>query len=205
MQALIFFLMEHPGFTDFIEKFGYVGIFLWFISFDQITPIPEEISLLIIGYFSAHGVFNPVIAGVCSMAGFLAVDTAYFFLSKKGSSFIKKRTGNRSSVVSSFTKKLKEHTAKTIFILCFIPRMRMWAPILAGSVKLSFKRFLLFDSIALAVFTGLYLSLGMIFHRSLAAMITKTKGLQNIIFFSAIFVIGALIIFFVMRRKKKAQ
>ena len=79
----------------------------------------------------------------------------------------------------------------------------MWAPILAGAMKLSFKRFLLFDAMALSVITALYVSLGMIFHRSLAAVISKAEGLQNIIFFAAVFVIGFLILFFVARRKKK--
>ncbi|MGH2565667.1 MAG: hypothetical protein ACRDE5_14215, partial [Ginsengibacter sp.] len=43
------FLFNMPDFTQFIEKWGYLGIFIWFITFDQITPIPEEISLLLVG------------------------------------------------------------------------------------------------------------------------------------------------------------
>jgi membrane protein DedA with SNARE-associated domain len=83
--------------------------------------------------------------------------------------------------------------------------MRMFAPILAGSIKLSFKRFLLLDAIALVVFTSLYLSLGIIFHESLTAIVRKTKELKNIIFFAAVFVMAAIIIFFVMKRNKQKK
>ena len=200
-EQLIFFL-KTPVFQGFIEKFGYIGILLWFLTFDQITPIPEEISLLIIGYLSDHQIFNPFIAGAFSLAGFLIVDTIYFFLSKKGSSFIKKKTKNSSSIIQSYKNKLRTNTPKAIMVLCFIPRMRMFAPILAGSMKISFKKFLVYDSIALAIFTCIYLSLGFFFNKSLYALITKTKDLQSIIFFSAVFLIAVITILFIVKRKK---
>jgi membrane protein DedA with SNARE-associated domain len=205
MHRLLFFILKNPDFVHYIERFGYAGILLWFLTFDQLTPIPEEISLLIVGYLSAYQVFNPVLAGIFCLAGFLAVDIAYFFLSKKGSAFIKKKTKGSSSIMQSYKNKLKNNTAGAIFILCFIPRMRMFAPILAGSMKLSFRRFLLYDAIALTAFTTVYLLIGMIFHKSLAAVAAKTKGLQNIIFFAAVFAIAIIIMFFVRRKIKERK
>jgi membrane protein DedA with SNARE-associated domain len=198
----LLFILKTPAFTHFVERFGYIGILLWFLTFDQLTPIPEEISLLIIGYLSAHQIFNPVIAGAFSLAGFLLVDTIYFYLSKKSSSFIKKKTKGSSSLMKSYRNKLKTNTPRAVMILCFIPRMRMFAPILAGSMKLSFKKFLLYDSIALALFTAIYLILGIIFNKSLENLITKTKSLQDIVFFAAVFIIAIIIIVLVHRMKK---
>jgi len=196
-------LLRTPGFSAFVAHFGYIGILLWFLTFDQLTPIPEEVSLLIVGYLSAHHVFHPVIAGVLCLAGFLIVDTVYFFLSKKGSSWIKKKTRGSFAVMKSLRNKLEKNTFKSIFILCFIPRMRMFAPILAGSMKLSYRRFLLCDSIALTFFTTIYLLLGFIFNRSLQKMIKQAKGLQNIIFFATLLIIAVIIILFIRGRKKK--
>ncbi len=200
---LLFFTLRTPAFSHFIEQFGYLGILLWFLTFDQVTPIPEEVSLLIVGYLSAHHIFNPIVAATFCLAGFLIVDSVYFFLSKKGSSFIKKKTRGSSSLMASYKNKLKTNAPEAIIILCFIPRMRMFAPILAGSMRLSFRKFLFFDFIALTIFTTIYLSLGIIFNRSLEKMITKTKGLQNIIFFASVLVIVIIVVFFVRRKKKK--
>jgi membrane protein DedA with SNARE-associated domain len=196
------FILKTPDFSDFVSRFGYIGILLWFITFDQLTPIPEEVSLLIIGYLSSHGIFNPFVAGVFSLAGFLIVDTAYYFLSKKGSSWIRRRTKGLSRLVKSYETQLKKNTPRAILILCFIPRMRMFAPILAGSMKLSFKRFLLFDTIALVLFTTVYLLIGISFNKSLQKIISKTNGLQNIVFFAAVLVVAIIIIVLVRRRKK---
>jgi len=110
-----------PGFSEFVSRFGYIGILLWFLTFDQLIPIPEEVSLPIVGYLSAHQVFNPIIAGVFCLSGFLIVDTIYFFLSRKGSSWIKKKTKGSSSLMESYKRKLKTNMASGLLILCFIP------------------------------------------------------------------------------------
>src|SRR5438876_9054962 len=107
--------------------------------------------------------------------------------------------------MESFRKKIKENMLKAFLILCFSPRMRLWAPILAGSSKLSFGKFLLIDSLALSLFTAIYLSLGIIFHNSLSTLTKKMQSLQNIIFFSAVFAIAVVIIYFIIKRKRKAS
>jgi membrane protein DedA with SNARE-associated domain len=205
MYASFFILLDSPQFSPYIQHFGYLGIYIWFISFDQITPFPEEISLLIVGYLSALGVFNPVLAGACSLLGFFTIDTVYFFLSKKGSAFIRRKTKGLSNLMQRYRDKIKKHSLKAFFILCFIPRMRLFAPILAGSSDYSYKRFFLLDGSALLVFTALYTSLGLIFYKSLSKLISQVNGLQNIIFFGGIAMIAIIIIVFVVRRKKKSK
>ena len=205
MFASFFTLLDSPQFSPFVQQYGYLGIYLWFISFDQITPFPEEISLLIIGYLSALGAFNPILAGACSLLGFFTIDTIYFFLSKKGSKWIRKKTKGLSNLMQRYRDKIKQHSLKAFFILCFIPRMRLFAPILAGSAEYSYKKFLLLDGAALVVFTAIYLSLGLIFYKSLSHLIKQVNGLQNIIFFGGIAMVAIIIIVFVIRRKKKVK
>lgn len=205
MYAAFFTLLDSPQFSPFIQHYGYIGIFIWFITFDQITPFPEEISLLIVGYLSALGAFNPILAGACSLLGFFTIDSIYFFLSKKGSSWIKKKTKGLSDTMQKYRERIKHHSLKAFFILCFIPRMRLFAPILAGSSDYSYKKFILLDGAALGVFTIIYTSLGFIFYKSLSHLISEVKGLQNIIFFGGVAMVAAVIIVFIIRRKKKAK
>ncbi|HXL58388.1 MAG TPA: VTT domain-containing protein, partial [Chitinophagaceae bacterium] len=202
MYISLLFLLDSVNFTNFIERFGYIGIFLWFISFDQLTPIPEEISLLVIGYLSANNVFNPVLAVFFSLLGCLTIDTIYFILSRQGNKFIKKKTKGSSSLMASYREKIKQHTVQAFLLLCFIPRMRLFAPILAASMKFSFKKFLLLDGLALILLTSIFVSLGVIFHKSLSAMEMKVKGLQDIIFFASLLLATVVIIIFIIRRRK---
>src|SRR5437868_712179 len=97
MMGFVIHILNAPGFVEFIERFGYIGIFIWFITIDQISPIPEEISLLIIGYLCAHEVFHPLLAGLICLAGFVTADIAYYYLSRTGSKLIKKKAGKPKS------------------------------------------------------------------------------------------------------------
>jgi len=203
MEDLLLFVVKSPDFAEFVQRFGYIGIFLWFISFDQINPIPEEFSLLLLGYLCANHVIHPVPAGLLSMAGFITVDIAYYGLSRTGNKLMIKKSGKpRFAWAEPYKDKLKTNMFKTISILNFIPRMRMLPPILAGSLKLSFKKFLLFDTISLSFFTLLYLSLGMIFENSLSIVMTKMKKVQHLIFFGVIFLIAVVIIIMEIKRRK---
>jgi membrane protein DedA with SNARE-associated domain len=198
------FLFNMPDFTQFIEKWGYLGILIWFLTFDQITPIPEEISLLLVGYLSAHNIFNPFLAGVVAFVGMVGVDILYYHLSKTGGRIIKKRSRKKpSKFVESYKEKLKEHTPRTLIILCFIPRMRMWGPILAGSIRIPFKKFLLFDGIGLLLITVIYTSLGYIFHKSLGSVMKKMKGWQDGIFIGALIILAIIIIIVIRKRQKQ--
>jgi membrane protein DedA with SNARE-associated domain len=192
-------------FNDFVVHFGYIGIFLFFITVDQLTPIPEEITLLTIGYLSANGVFNPILAGIFSLAGFISVDIAYFFLARSGNKFIKKIFKPRDgSLTERYKEKLRMHFGKTLVVLCFIPRMRMFGPIVSGMLKLDLKKFVFFDTIGLSLFVILYISLGIFFHAGLHSVIGKLDYVRHIIFIGAAILIGVLLFVFFIRRKKRS-
>jgi membrane-associated protein len=190
---------------DYFSQFGYVGIFIWFITVDQIVPVPEEITLLIIGYFSSTGYLNPILSGVAAIAAFMTVDTVYFQLTKHGNKFVKKLTKRAESpAAKKYKSQLRQHMLKTLMILCFVPRMRLLGPVFVALSKLDFKKFLVFDAIGLSLFTAVYIGLGFFFHNRLTPLISGVKNSQNIIFIVAIVVmIGLSFVFFRRKKKKK--
>jgi membrane protein DedA with SNARE-associated domain len=200
------FLFEVHDLPYYVSVLGYLGIFLFFLTVDQITPIPEEISLLTIGYFSSKGVFNPFIAGAIALAAFLTVDTAYFFILKAG-----KRWGKRlqKKMDRPFLKGIKEkftdHFPRALFVICFIPRMRMFSPMISSVLQIPYRRFIKYDTISLAVFTALYISIGVFFHKGLQAFIDKLGMLQNVIFFGAMLVVTVVIIMAVRKYRKESS
>jgi membrane-associated protein len=193
-------------FSQYSSHLGYLGIFLFFITIDQVTPLPEEVTLLTIGYLSSQHVFNPLIAGIVSLAAFLAVDSAYYFLARSGNKFARRIVeGKKSSFISKYKEKFKKHFAPTLLVLCFIPRMRMFGPVFAGIMNLSFKKFLLFDSIGLAAFTALYISLGLVFQAGFHAQMEKLGHYRHFIFAGAMIILATLIILFIKRRNQTAD
>jgi membrane-associated protein len=202
MEHLIFITFDKI-FTEY-SQYGYIGIFLFFITVDQLTPIPEEITLLTIGYLSSNHIFNPIIAGLISLTAFILVDSIYFFLSASGNKFIKKFLKKRKNhLITRYKEKLKKNFGPTLIVLCFIPRMRLFGPVFAGIMNLSFKKFLLFDLIGLSSFTLIYISLGMIFHTGLHSLMEKLGRFQDIIFACAMVFLAIIIFLFVRKTQQK--
>jgi membrane protein DedA with SNARE-associated domain len=191
-----------PGFTGYISQYGYIGILIWFITLDQITPMPEEISLMVIGYLCAHGVFNPFLAGGVSLAAFLLIDFIYYRLTKAGKKVIKVKNSKLKWLMEHYKEKLQRHLARTILVLCFIPRMRMFAPILSGSTNVPARKFIALDAVILSVFTSLYMVLGFFFYHGARRIFGELETHHHLLFLGGAVIVSAVSVIFILRRKK---
>jgi len=196
MQHLIS-LIHAPSFTEYLEHFTYIGVFVWFTVFDFIAPFPDEISLLTVGYLASLAYFDPFLVGAVAVLSFLATDAISFFLARAGSTAIKRRMKKpeRHSIRAYVARNLEKNLPGTIITICFIPRMRLWGPLVAGSSGIAYKKFIAFDAIGVALFTILYESLGYFFGVSLSAIFAELKSMQTAIFVSILLVLGLILIF----------
>ena len=67
---------------------SYLGIFIWFLFLDQLTPIPEEVTLLSIGYIAERHLINPYFAGLAAFLGVTIIDTVFYWLAYSGNKII---------------------------------------------------------------------------------------------------------------------
>jgi membrane protein DedA with SNARE-associated domain len=203
---IIEFIIITPDFNDYVRVFGYLGIFIFFVTVDQLTLIPEEITLISIGYLSANGVFNPFIAGMISMAAFLTIDSVYFFLIKSGNKWSKKLHNKIShSSFRTLENKFIHNFPRTLLVLCFIPRMRLFAPMIASIIRTPFRKFLMYDSVGLLLLTSVYISLGFFFHKNLYRYLAELETLRHSIFIAAMLILFILIFTMVRRNHRKTH
>lgn len=186
---------------DLITQYSYLGIFLWFIIFDQLTPIPEEVSLLTLGYISSQTSLNPFLCGAVSLIGLLAIDNIYYFLTYKGSRIAKRlfEKHNHSTFLQSLKQKVHDNSWIYLFVIEFIPRFRILSPVIACTSNIGWKKFNLINTTATSVVVVTYLFIGIFFHSSLSHVLKKFETLQHLIF--AIVIISILI--FIWRLFKK--
>jgi len=175
--------MNSPEIGDVITQYSYLGIFLWFIFFDQLTVIPEEISLITIGYISTYTSLNLFLCGIVSLLGLLAIDNIYYFLTYKGSNYTK-RIFNKLN--NNYFKKLKQKVMDNswtyLFIIELIPRLRILSPIISASSKIGFRKFTLINTTATSVVVFFYLFVGVFFENSLDYFLKGFKALHHFIF-----------------------
>ncbi len=196
MQHLLSFF-KAPNFSAYVTQFSYLGVFVWFTIFDFVAPVPDELSLLTVGYFASTGALNPFFAGAIIAFSFLLTDTISFYLVRGGKSLFghKFKEPKRNSFRGWVRRHLERNLPGTLIAICFIPRMRVWGPLVAGSTKIKFGRFVLFDAIGVVLFVSVYTTLGYFFGQSFTAIFSVHKGAAIAFLAGALVVIGGVLAF----------
>lgn len=186
-----------------IEMYSYLGILLWFVFFDRLTPIPEEFSLLIIGYVCSHTSLNPLISSLSAMMGMFIIDLTNYFFIRKGSRFatkLVKRLDNK--YFQRLFKGRKENLVRNLFIMLLIPKIRVLTPIYAGVSKVEWKKFLYVDTLGTLLVAFVWVFTGVFFHNSLKAVFKELELFQHFSFI-LILVLMALIGYFFLNTKNR--
>ncbi|MEX6690903.1 VTT domain-containing protein [Danxiaibacter flavus] len=192
--------MEHSDLSAYIYSFSYLGIFFWFALLEQLTPIPEEVSLISLGYICTHSSLNPLLAGAVSVVALLTTDNVFFYLSLKGSKVVKKTIGKVSSgVLKRLRTNLKKNAKSTLFVLALLPKLRFLSPVVSATVGISWKLFFIVNSIATGLYVAFYIVVGMLFQKQLAKSLQKLHLTQHITFVASMACI-TVIVFIVIKK-----
>ena len=182
-------------FINYLEEFSYIGIFILFALAGYLIPIPEEILLLLIGYIAGFGIFNIYIASGVALLSIFAGDNIIFWISKYKGIKIINLLRNKLSMknVTRYSKLMKNHIGKTTFILRFTPGLRFLGPFLAGSMKVKWRNFLLYNLTAILIYVPLIIFLGYHFNNQLSNIIKGLAIARHFIFIFLLVVVGILI------------
>ena len=199
MQHLLSFI-HTPSFTEYLEQFSYAGVFIWFTVFDFVAPFPDEVSLLTVGYLASLGYFNPFLVAIIPFVSFLLTDSISFYLARGGRTIFgkhskKRRAPRRGSFRAFVTRSIEKNFPLTIIAVSFIPKMRVWGPIVSGTLRVPYRKFILNDAVGVALFVILYTNLGYFFGVSLSSIFKELKTAQSTIFVIILLLLGIALFF----------
>ncbi|MFN7116342.1 MAG: DedA family protein [Saprospiraceae bacterium] len=188
--------------TDFqalIVQYSYLGIFLWFVFFDQVTPIPEELILISMGFAANQGLLNPFAGVAAALLGLIIIDNVYFGLARSGKYLFKRlKKPKVVRTMQRFQTRIQEHDWQTILLLSFFPKLRFLTPFMAAAAGIPWLRFTVLNALSSAAYVILYVLVGIFFETQL-----KQVSLENLIFYIMGFVtIIGIFTFIWMFRKK---
>ncbi len=187
--------------NNYLENFSYIGTFVLVSLTGYVIPFPEELMLISVGYLSAIGFGNVYILTIVSIAGLLAGDSIIFFLSLRGANFIEriKRKLN-SKRIAYYEAQAREHLGKYVFGLRFVPSLRFLSPIIAGSMKTSWKKFLWYDTLAVFIYAPILIFLGFHFQNELALITHRFLIIRHAIFITLLIGLGVWITIVINRK-----
>lgn len=158
----------------------YGGMFILALISNMVVPVPEEIILVIVGYFTAKGKFNFLYSYGIFMIGMFISDTILYYMAYKGAKitkrFYKKIENNRYLKDEGFVKK---HIKKIIIFSRFLMYLRWIGPVLSGITRVRYKTFAIYNFFALLVYVPLVLFLGFYFENYIDKIISDVNRIRN--------------------------
>jgi membrane protein DedA with SNARE-associated domain len=136
-------------FRPYVDDYGYLLLFLGVMAENASLPVPGETILIIASFYSYHGDLDLVVVIVLATLGCILGDNISFYVGRRlGRPFIQRYgkylliTQKRLVFVEHFFEK---HGDKTIFIQRWITGVRVIGALVAGTTKMPWSRFVLFN------------------------------------------------------------
>lgn len=190
--------------TAIIQELGalsYLGIFGVSFLANVVVPIPEEAVLVIFGYLAHGNHLNPLILVPLIMIGLLTSDIIIYTLARRGSKvvtlFYKKVFASK---LDSRMAWIETHMNKVIFFSRFLMQLRFLGPFLAGQRGVPFKRFFLYDFLAILVYVPLFVWIGWYFRTRIDLILNGVNAVKHVVLIILILLVS-LSILKVIKRK----
>lgn len=149
-------MSDFLGFLDphfLIRTFGYLGIF--FIVFAESGLffgffLPGDSLLFVAGFLASQGILDfPLLVFLCVAGAILGDSVGYFFGKKVGQALYQREDSRffKKAYLEKAHAFYEKHGGKTIILARFMPFVRTFAPIVAGTANMTYRKFFFFNVI----------------------------------------------------------
>ncbi len=143
----------HFDLVELIKAIGYIGVFLIVFAESGLFFgffLPGDSLLFTAGFLASQGFFSfPVLALLCVVAAILGDSVGYAFGKRVGKALFNRpdsRFFKRDHLLRAHGF-YEKHGGKTLIIARFMPLVRTFAPIVAGTAEMTYRKFLAFNII----------------------------------------------------------
>ena len=191
---------------QFVERHGYVLIFVWMLAEQAALPIPSFPLLLVSGSLVRTGGLHlsPVLASALSAC--VIADNVWFQLGRRYSGkaiqFICKISLEPDSCVRRTENVFLRYGLRSLLVSKFIPGLNAVTAPLAGGTRANLGKFLLFDTLGAFIWISAYVFAGYTFSDQLEIAIGYATRMGSGVFVIAICAFAAWIIWKVIQRRR---
>ncbi len=148
-------------FLQSIIQFSYLGVFVLAFFSNIVIPIPEEITLLGIGYLTSTGLLTWYYTLPAVILGLFVNDSLIYLLARSNNKWLQKfYTKFFADSVIKHGAMVSGHMGKIIFFSRFLMQLRFVGPYLAGSTKLPYKKFAFYNLSSIIIYSSAIIWLG---------------------------------------------
>ncbi len=195
--------------TTFINHFPYLGILLLLILGEIGFPFPEDATLLLSGFLTAHDVIKPLRAFSVVYLGLLITDFSLYVVGKKYGRSIVEHKRFHKIISPDRLSKLEEKFEKWGGLVIFLGRhvwgLRAQIFLVAGVMKMSAIKFLMADGIAAFFTIALWGGIGYLGGNSLQVLKKGVTRIEHVGVVVLVLLLFGGIIFRYFRSNRKSK
>jgi len=151
-----------------VMQHGYLLVAVAMLAYCMAIPLPASLVLVAAGTLAADHLLNPWLVLAAAVGGSLAGDLLMFFGGRTTGwwlmSLLCRLSFYPDKCIFRSANFFYKRGARTLLIAKFVPGVAMMAAPVAGSLNMRPRRFLLFDTAGLAIYCGVYIAVGFVFH-----------------------------------------
>ena len=161
----------------FVVAHGYTVVFAWVLVEQAGLPIPSAPILLVAGALSGSGQMHLHTAIACAFAGAVVADWIWYELGRQRGvrvlQFLCKVSLEPDSCVRRTQVSYGQNGPRVMLVAKFVPGLNAVAAPLAGIIRMSWRKFMLFDMTGALLWAGAYTILGFAFSNQLERVAAK--------------------------------
>ena len=197
-----------PGFLNSLaiplDRFGYWAVLLFVMIEDFGIPVPGETILIAAAVYAGAGRLNVVAVGVIAFAAAVIGDNIGFAIGHYGGRALVLRWGRYVHLTQERLQKaetfFERHGPWIITIARFIEGLRQANGIVAGTAGLSWRRFLAFNALGAALWTGTWVSVGYLAGSHIDAIYHGITRYSGYLLVALVVLVAAYITWRILRR-----
>jgi membrane protein DedA with SNARE-associated domain len=190
-----------------INHFPYLGIFLLLILGEIGFPFPEDATLILGGFLTAHGVIKPLPGFSVLYLGLLTTDFSLYLVGKKyGRSVVEHKRFHKiisSDRLSKLEEKFKKWGGLVVFLGRHVWGLRAQIFLVAGVMKMSATKFLMADGIAAFFTIALWGGIGYLGGNSLQVLKKDVTRIEHIAVVVLVLLLACGIFFWYFKNRGK--
>ena len=195
--------------TLLIHQFPYLGLFLLLVLGTLGLPFPEDGILLLSGLLTAHHVIKPLPAFFVVYSGLLMTDFLLYSAGKKygrmlveHKRFQKILTGDR---LAKLEKKFKKWGSLVVFFGRHILGLRAQIFLVAGVMRMPWKKFLIVDGTSALFTITLWGGLGYLGGNSIQALRREIPGIEQMVMVILAILVGSWLLLRYLKKRRNTS
>jgi membrane protein DedA with SNARE-associated domain len=192
--------------TLLIHQFPYLGLFLLLVLGTLGLPFPEDGILLLSGILTAHHVIRPLPAFLVVYSGLLMTDFLLYSVGRKyGRRVVEHKRFQKiltSDRLGKLEKKFKKWGPLVVFFGRHLLGLRAQIFLVAGVMRMSWKKFLIVDGTSALFTITFWGGLGYLGGNSIQALRRDITDIEQIVMIILAILLGSILFFRYLKKRR---